>query len=279
MEDFGYQKDETQSNFSRLLKKNFLIAATLLSIACFVYITISAYYFVYHDENSNIETIKSPEGPIKVAEDVSSDHQSPKDQISSSIYDDLFTKKKESINRVAPKIRIAPEPALPPKQEEAKPDHRLIRDEIIAKNNVSKDKRIVVYSDSTPEKQATKDLLTKESSVKNSPAAIKTNESLAEQTKESAPTPKPTKRRYVRVQIAALASKSSAEDYWRKIQYANSSLFSGIKPYVEEVNLGKRGIFYRLQLGNFSDQVDAETFCNRYVSQTRKSRADCIVVE
>jgi hypothetical protein len=45
------------------------------------------------------------------------------------------------------------------------------------------------------------------------------------------------------------------------------------------VSLGKRGIFYRLQIGEFFNQIEAEEFCGKYVAQTKKSRADCIVVE
>ena len=45
------------------------------------------------------------------------------------------------------------------------------------------------------------------------------------------------------------------------------------------MNLGKKGIFFRLQIGNFSDQVEAEGFCKKYILQMQKAKADCIVVE
>ena len=88
MEDFGYLKEE-KSKFSELLKRFFLIGATLFSIACFIYVTISAYNFVYNDQNNNVETIKSPEGEIKVTEEALVNVDAEKEK-TNSIYDDIF---------------------------------------------------------------------------------------------------------------------------------------------------------------------------------------------
>lgn len=282
MEDFGYQKDDEPSNFSNSLKRNFLIGATLFSIACFVYITINAYYFVYQDENGNIETIKSPEGPIKVTEEEQAPANSDA-QITNSIYDDIFGKKKESLVKIVPKIRTASEPAIPPKNNisgDEMPDRRLIKENsTLSDNKKSKDQRIIVYSDKTKETQGSKDLLT----AKQPAAAEKTEEKPTQPatkfTSNTVANSKDSKKRVIRVQLAALSSKTSAEEYWKKLNRNNPSLFSRLKPFTEEVNLGKRGVFHRLQIGNFFNQNDAEEFCNRYILHTQKSRADCIIVE
>jgi hypothetical protein len=76
-----------------------------------------------------------------------------------------------------------------------------------------------------------------------------------------------------------MTSKSAADEQWTRLSRRYSNLFSGLKPFTEAVNLGKKGIFYRLQIGNFYNQIEAEEFCSRYVAQAGKTKADCIVVE
>lgn len=279
MEDFGYVKDENKKDLSRLSRKIALSCATLFSISCFIYITINAYYYVYEEENTNIETIKSPEGPIKVIEEDEVAIHGSGPQINDSIYEDIFGNKKESFAKAAPKIRIAPGPAVPPKN--------LVTDNIVNESvpdlgdTTSNEKEpqkqakktaqpIIIYNDKPKETNGSQDLLTKGKTDSRNP-----DKRLSDQNLER---PKSDKRRYVRVQIAALTSKKSAEEYWRKIS-SNSRLFSGLKPLTEEVNLGKKGIFYRLQIGNFSDQIEAEDFCKKYTTQNNKNKADCIVVE
>ncbi|MBP7710526.1 MAG: SPOR domain-containing protein [Rickettsiales bacterium] len=261
MEDFGYKKDESQSKLTDISKRGFLIGATLFSIACFVYVTINAYYFVYQDENSDIEVIKAEEGPIKVVEEKVEDAGSAM-QIDRTIYEDIFGNKARRVETANPKIRHAPTPALPPKAEEV--DRRLIK-ETGAIGEVKKEQKIVVYSDAAKKEEPSKDLLTKTSGE--------------ERTTVAKPVAPKSQKRAIRVQVAAMTSKAAADDTWKKLSKLYSGLFSGLKPFVEEADLGKRGIFYRLQIGNFFNQVEAEEFCEKYVAQTKKSRGDCIVVE
>jgi hypothetical protein len=259
MEDFGYQKDESQNKFSGLAKSAFLTCATLFSITCFVYVTINSYYFIHQDKNSDIEIIKAEEGPIKILEEEKNSGENSL-QINSSIYEDIFGNKggkKENLKQVNPKIRSAPEPVLPPKITDKK--------EVRSASNPEK---IIVFSNDNKKEAPSKDLLTKtdgeERAITNKPA-VKLDEK--------------NKKRAVRVQVAAMSSKTAAEDHWSKLNRLYPNLFSGLKSYSEEVNLGKRGIFYRLQVGNFFNQIEAEQFCEKYVVQTQKSKADCILVE
>jgi hypothetical protein len=76
-----------------------------------------------------------------------------------------------------------------------------------------------------------------------------------------------------------MSSRDAASEHWQKFSGRYSSIFSDLKPFIEKVDLGKRGIFFRLQVGNFPSQIEAEKFCSQYVIQTRKNSADCIVVE
>ena len=124
MEDFGYLKEEEQSKFTRILKKMFMLGATLLSIACFIYVTVNAYYYVYDEDNGQIETITSPEEPIKIMAEESSDNQETT-IVNNSIYEDIFGNKAHKKETSNPKIHAAPAPAIPPKIE---PDRRLVKE-------------------------------------------------------------------------------------------------------------------------------------------------------
>jgi len=250
MEDFGYKKTEDKTEVPGAAKRVLLGFATLFSIAIFIYITISAYYFVHQDKNSDIETIRSPEGPIKVVEK----EEENEIQVDHNIYEDIFGSKKGASKNKNVKIRASAEPALPHKEE------------VVAKKEKEKtEEKIVVFS--AEKKEPAKQVL------------IQNNDVEKRDNTASEPKQKSKEKRVIRVQIAAMSSNDAAKQQWARLNNSNSSLFSDLKPYVERVDLGKRGIFYRLQIGNFPDQISAEKFCNRYVAQTKKSSADCIIVE
>lgn len=259
MEDFGYQKD-SQSRLFEIGKKAFLVGATLFSIACFIYITINAYYFVYQDPDANIEVISAAAGPIKVlAEDSPEKKDGPTMQINRSIYEDIFGNKKASEKT---KVRQVLKPAIPPEIEvqepsNAAPDKRLIK-------TTGSNQRIVVYSDAKDSQKNTPDLLTKTE---------------GKRTIQPVNNSRKSSKRSVRVQVAAMSSKEAAQAGWDRLSRIYPKLLSGLEPEIEEVNLGKRGLFYRLQIGSFYNQLEAEEFCGRYVAQAQKSRADCIIVE
>jgi hypothetical protein len=255
MEDFGYKKIDDKTELPGAAKRVLLGFATLFSIAVFIYITISAYYFVYQDKNSDIETIHSPEGPIKVTEA----EEDTGIKVDHDIYEDIFGSKKGSLANRNVKVRDRVEPALPKKEVVKKEENKK---EVIAKEA----EKIVVYS--AEKKEPPKQILNKD-------------EREIEKRDNTAPAQKKrsTEKRIIRVQIAAMSSREAALDQWGKLNSNYSSIFSDLKPYVEKVDLGKRGVFHRLQIGNFPDQISAEKFCSRYVAQTRKSSADCIIVE
>lgn len=238
MEDFGYQKTSDKHALPGAAKRILLAFATLFSLAIFVYITVSAYYFVHQDKDADIETIKSPEGPIKVAQEEANEEI----QVDHAIYEDIFGNKQAATKRKNVKIRAHPEPALPPAKDSAP--------------KAKEAQKIVVYSAEKKEKEV-------------------------EKRDNTAPAPKPKSggKKIVRVQIAAMSSRDAASEHWQKLSGRYSSIFSDLKPFIEKVDLGKRGIFFRLQVGNFPSQIEAEKFCGQYVIQTRKNSADCIVVE
>lgn len=277
MEDFGYRKNEEKSQLTNPTRKFFLLCAAMFSIACFVYITISAYYYVYQDKDGNVETIKSPEGPIKIIEEDVEAAANGSMKIDRSIYEDIFGNKKEKLNQDNPKVQTAAIPALPPKTlvqnnrellKEKFPNAKIPEEPKPAQAAPTQAPAVVqnpvVFSAQDKKTAATKDLLTK-------------SESGTQATKQAPVSP--NKKRQIRVQVAAMTSKDAAQEAWRKINHLHTDLFSGLKPVIEEVDLGKRGIFYRLQIGNFFNQIEAEEFCSKYVVKTKKNKSDCIIVE
>lgn len=286
MEDFGYSKNREENQTSSLIKRAMLLGMTLFSLACFGYITVSAYYFFVSNSN-NVEIIKAPANPIKVVEiEESLDNQDGM-KIDSTIYEDIFGTRKKNQDI---KIKEVVEPAIPPKKEIGNQQNS------INKNNESSQISELPNQDAVSNKSSENKINSQNSSqnkiivysaqekiskneLKNS-GNIAINKSDSQNNKTSPINSGAVeKKKYIRVQIAALTSKEAANQYFLKLENQFPNLFSGLKEYVEEVDLGKRGIFFRLQIGNFFDQIRAENFCNKYIMQTQKSKADCIIVE
>ena len=321
-EDFGYLKDEEQHKFSAVAKKAFLIGGVLFSISCFVYITISAYYFVNNDKESNIKVIKSPLGPIKVLE-AEGEGLVVRD-IDKTIYDNIVGNKnlnhenldnvriveqaktpsaikKSSQEVVVDNSKNTPLVSEIPSLSESKavdnPQNKNVggQNGVIQNvdqngNNSQYKNRSNVSPSDAQKTDAQKKINNSNIMVYDINPTVKVNDaSLGSGVKKDLPKeqvksavnnqPKSLTRGLSRVQIAALTSKSSAVDYWSKLKNTYPSLFSNLNYFISEVNLGTKGTFYRLQIGNFRSQVDAENFCHKFIFQAAKSKADCIIVE
>ncbi len=275
-EDFGYLKDEDQNRLGIIVKKSLLIGSVLFSIACFIYITINAYYFAYHDKGSNIKVIQSPPEPIKIIEENSAEN-AVKD-IDKTIYDSIVGNKnlnRENLNQV----RIIEKANTPiassdarraiAAQESSETDlstNRPINDKQAVAPKIN-NSSMMVYDGATG---SAKTNINSNTTKKEQPSA-QVFEAKKDTTKKE--------RGLSRVQVAALTSKSAATDYWMKLKKSYPNILSNLNYFISEVNLGSKGTFYRLQIGNFRSQVDAEEFCRKFLVQTAKSKSDCIIVE
>ena len=248
MEDFGYLKYEEQSKTGTFIKKGLIIGAVILSLFCFGYITISAYYFVYHEEDGNIKVIKSPKRPIKIVKDKNDSNIIIKN-LDKTVYENIVNGKKESLYKED--IKIVQTPANSIVKNTSKSD--LIKHSRIIDSDKNKE---LPPSNKFVAKDQTK--VIEDDSEYIEKAGVPIN----------------------RVQIAALSSRESVKEYWSKLKKEYPKLFSKeLKPYVKRVDLGKKGIFYRLQIGNFNNQVDAENFCIEFINKAQKNKVDCIIVE
>lgn len=82
-----------------------------------------------------------------------------------------------------------------------------------------------------------------------------------------------------RVQVAAMGSWDAANRYWLYILQKNPNFVRKYDKYITEIDLGKRGVFYRLQIGNFKTQNKAEKFCEEFIMKYNKEESDCIILD
>ena len=288
-EDFGYLKDEEQNRLAIIVKRALLLGSVLFSIVCFVYITINAYYFAYHD-NNNIKLIKSPAEPIKIVEKEGEGIEIK--DIDKTIYDSIISNKKlsrENLNNVTI-IDQAPTPLARTtllKDFDKKPNEVETVVANQAKAFQEKEPRkssgdIMVY-DGNPSTNPSENKSGNSSNGKVNDASLVAPKKAQPQAQNQATTriieaEKPVKG-LSRVQIAALTSKAAATDYWSKLSKENPRLFVNLNYFITEVKLGSKGTLYRLQIGNFKNQIEAENFCHKFISQAGKSKPNCIIVE
>jgi cell division septation protein DedD len=76
------------------------------------------------------------------------------------------------------------------------------------------------------------------------------------------------------IQFASLRTMDSAEDMWRRLQGTYPELLSDMALNVDHVDLGDRGVFYRVQAGPLPNRATAEDMCG----QLKARQQDCIVV-
>ena len=75
-----------------------------------------------------------------------------------------------------------------------------------------------------------------------------------------------------RVQVVAVQSRTQAESEWQRISRLYPDLLGGAELFIQQIDLGDRGVWYRVQAGAFA-QSDA----NRLCSTIQARGGDCIV--
>jgi len=77
------------------------------------------------------------------------------------------------------------------------------------------------------------------------------------------------------VQLAALKAKAGAAPAWARLQKAHPALLSDRELAIQRVDLGDRGIFYRVQAGFFVERAGASDLCHALKARGQ----DCLVVK
>ena len=78
----------------------------------------------------------------------------------------------------------------------------------------------------------------------------------------------------VMVQLAAFRTRANAERGWRRLRAAHPDQLGDRALIMREVDLGDRGIYYRVRTGPFTDVAAAKAFC----SLLRTRDQDCLVI-
>jgi len=80
-----------------------------------------------------------------------------------------------------------------------------------------------------------------------------------------------------RVQIASMRTPELANKEWQRLQNGNRPLLGKLKPHFVRVDLGaKKGVFYRVQAGQFANRDQARKMC-KLLNQS-KQKVGCLVV-
>ncbi len=77
------------------------------------------------------------------------------------------------------------------------------------------------------------------------------------------------------VQLAALRARDGTRPAWGRLQRAHPMLLGDKELTVQEIDLGERGIFYRVQAGFFPDRAGASALCRALKARQQ----DCLVVK
>jgi cell division septation protein DedD len=102
----------------------------------------------------------------------------------------------------------------------------------------------------------------------------------------AAPPPKPAKKAEMpkqvaaaggplRIQIAATKDIASAHKEWARLKAAHGDVLGDLKAFGVRVDLGERGIFYRIQAGPIATRADASKRC----AVLKQSGIGCIIVK
>lgn len=76
------------------------------------------------------------------------------------------------------------------------------------------------------------------------------------------------------VQIASLKNQIAAENAWAELS-GNYDLLQGQTHFIHPVDLGEKGLYFRLQVGAFDRHVTAKDFCEKLKTQS----LDCFVIK
>lgn len=94
------------------------------------------------------------------------------------------------------------------------------------------------------------------------------------------PAPIPTKkglRNGYRLQLASMRSPELAKREWNRLKTKYRGVFNALTPHFSRVDLGaKKGIYYRVQAGDFVSKAKAENIC-RHI-KNKNPKAGCLVV-
>lgn len=108
---------------------------------------------------------------------------------------------------------------------------------------------------------------------KPAPLTAPTREKPVAALERPAPAPAVAGRGY-RLQVGAVRSPEAAKQEWERLKRLHGDVLGDLGVSTERVDLGQRGIFYRIQAGPIADAAKAERDCN----ELKQHGVGCILV-
>jgi cell division septation protein DedD len=87
--------------------------------------------------------------------------------------------------------------------------------------------------------------------------------------------PPPAAAKGYRLQLGAMRTPEAAKEEWDRLQHQNGDLLGKLAYAAPRVDLGNRGVFYRIQAGPMAAATDA----NRACSELKHRGVSCILVK
>lgn len=78
-----------------------------------------------------------------------------------------------------------------------------------------------------------------------------------------------------KVQLLSAKDREAVVKEWEKISLKHSELIAGLPYFIEEADLGDKGVFYRLKIGDYNERAEAEKLCE----QLKPKKLGCFVVK
>ena len=78
-----------------------------------------------------------------------------------------------------------------------------------------------------------------------------------------------------RIQLAAYRSAEVAAKRWRTIKVKHEDLLGRLNPIIQKADLGKKGLYFRLQAGPLPSRASAKSLC----AALKKRKVSCLVVQ
>lgn len=81
-----------------------------------------------------------------------------------------------------------------------------------------------------------------------------------------------------RIQLASMKSQELVKQEWKRLKSENEAALGHLSAQFNRVDLGaKKGVFFRLQAGDFADRSEAQNACDRL--KDKNPKAGCIIVK
>ena len=84
--------------------------------------------------------------------------------------------------------------------------------------------------------------------------------------------------RFFKAQLIALRNQQQADNFINETRKKYTNILKNLNIFTVKIDLKEKGIFYRVQVGNFNTKEDAKKFCEEYVRIANKNLTNCIVV-